>query len=952
MINAGIKKYKENLREAAQESARQAEESARAVESLTELKAQLEDGSKSTNDLSTAFKEQLKQMGYTEAGIDNLIKKYGGLEEAIKGTTEEVLAKNQADARAAKDDAKKSALTELGELVEGFTYEGGFIRLAFSVDNWIPEDIGQYSKEIQDEFQKFYDLGENADSTQNIDDLLAYYNQAQKVLDLLKNAAIDDEDIYNESAYLQAKSAVDKLSASMDGYANAITRVHEADAQIELANFLKTNDIATQEDFDSYIKGIEDGTIGMVDGKEASDSYKQALIDVANDAFPQFSNSAKDAGEKVNKMTVSLADSLDKLGKTKNSIKTLSDGLKEFEEEGSLSFSSISAIAEAFSKVDGIENYIARLSDAGLTSQEFREISGELTIALIEQKLETGDLTDADEKLVAKMLEEAGVANSAEVAHEMLTKAKVMQYIKTLDLNNVTNAEIQELTNLARQCGVTEQQLSLLTQAMEILANTDLNLGDKCAQLLQMAATAGIAMASLGTASSILAGLQDGSIGALKQLEYGQMESGKTITDLYKESIQETLNYFSGLSGEIVNIPATTYKPSKDKKNKESDTVSKPDFNDFDTDTSYYSEIEAWLEEGDRQITNIDSEISTLNKKLENTLETGNIEEAKIWEKALNEKLTEKQNLLHSYNEANRTTMDSLIKEIWSIAPELDGKSWDEITEVEKSQVIKRYEDAITLAKKNVITVQNAGKQALYNYDVAHNGKDKNEAERVEIEDANKAAEKSAQAGVDSAEAILNKVKGIFNDAKLVSEDIKDNSEEWWNVDSARISNYKALIDGQETFSNTWLENEIAFNRISEAGQMKAYGRMINNMKEFQKKILADETLSAEAREALWKYTNEKIIQYGKDAYTKGFSAIENAMSEALDEFNDEIESKTEYREFRRSKIDSRHTLLQKYFEVVNAISDASHEIDKELRASKAMEEYLDENTRKLLFND
>lgn len=955
LINAGIKKYKENLREAAQESARQAEESARAVESLTELKAQLEDGSKSTNDLSTAFKEQLKQMGYTEAGIDNLIKKYGGLEEAIKGTTEEVLAKNLADARGAKDDAKKSALTELGELVEGFTYEGGFIRLAFSVDNWIPEDIGQYSKEIQDEFQKFYDLGENADSTQNIDDLLAYYNQAQKVLDLLKNAAIDDEDIYNESAYLQAKSAVDKLSASMDGYANAITRVHEADAQIELANFLKTNDIATQEDFDSYIKGIEDGTIGMVDGKEASDSYKQALIDVANDAFPQFSNSAKDAGENVNKMTVSLANSLDNLEKTKSSIKTLSDGLKEFEEEGSLSFSSISAIGEAFSDVDGIENYIARLSDAGLTSQEFREISGELTIALIEQKLETGELTDADEKLVAKMLEEAGVANSAEVAHEMLTKAKVMQYIKTLDLNNVTNAEIQELANLAGQCGVTEQQLSLLTRAMEILANTDLNLGDKCTQLLQMAATAGIAMASLGTASSLLTDMQNGSIGALKQSE--QVYSKKSITDLYKESIQETLNYFSGLSGEIVNIPATTYKPSKDKKNKdkknsESDTVSKPDFNDFDTDTSYYSEIEAWLEEGDRQITNIDFEISTLNKKLENTLETGNIEEAKIWEKALNEKLTEKQNLLHSYNEANRTTMDSLIKEIWSIAPELDGKSWDEITEVEKSQVIKRYEDAITLAKNNVITVQNAGKQALYNYDVAHNGKDKNEAERVEIEDANKATEKSAQAGVDSAEAILNKVKGIFNDAKLVSEDIKDNSEEWWNVDSTRISNYKALIDGQETFSNTWLENEIAFNRISEAGQMNAYGRMINNMKEFQKKILADETLSAEAREALWKYTNEKIIQHGKDAYTKGFSAIENAMSEALDEFNDEIESKTEYREFRRSKIDSRHTLLQKYFEVVNAISDASHEIDKELRASKAMEEYLDENTRKLLFND
>mgnify|MGYP000652497610 CR=1 FL=1 len=771
----------------------------------------------------------------------------------------------------------------------------------------------------------------------NFDDFMMKYEEAKKMLQELYDEGMGESELYKG-----LNSFIAKFDTKVGEYKTAVEELESTKAGQKLADYINTSVGGYVDDLDEY-KIVVDWIKSNFTGKDADNA-----LGLLNAYFSEYAEKVNTATENVNKMTVSLADSLDNLEKTKNSIKTLSDGLKEFEEEGSLSFNSISAIGEAFSDVDGIENYIARLSDAGLTSQEFREISGELTIALIEQKLETGELADADEKLVAKMLKEAGVANSAEVAHEMLTKAKVMQYIKTLDLNNVTNAEIQELTNLARQCGVTEQQLSLLTRAMEILANTDLNLGDKCTQLLQMAATAGIAMASLGTASSLLTDMQNGSIGALKQQEYSE----KSITDLYRESIQETLNYFSGLSGEIVNIPATTYKPSKDKKNKESDTVSKPDFNDFDTDTSYYSEIEAWLEEGDRQITNIDSEISTLNKKLENTLETGNIEEAKIWEKALNEKLTEKQNLLHSYNEANRTTMDSLIKEIWSIAPELDGKSWDEITEVEKSQVIKRYEDAITLAKNNVITVQNAGKQALYNYDVAHNGKDKNEAERVEIEDANKATEKSAQAGVDSAEAILNKVKGIFNDAKLVSEDIKDNSEEWWNVDSTRISNYKALIDGQETFSNTWLENEIAFNRISEAGQMKAYGRMINNMKEFQKKILADETLSAEAREALWKYTNEKIIQYGKDAYTKGFSAIENAMSEALDEFNDEIESKTEYHEFRRSKIDSRHTLLQKYFEVVNAISDASHEIDKELRASKAMEEYLDKNTRKLLFND
>lgn len=928
------------------------------IRSLEELQSKLEDAKGSRYELSQIQTELNDAIGETQGLLNGESKAWDVANAKLKAN---IGLKKQQRKQAQQDKVNESKVL----------YDNNAIEIDWHTDK-SGEKAREYAKALG-AMETYTDGKTDWESYLKFIESDDYKNLSQKVKTALGDAMTFKTTYDTEWAeYLkeQAETALSVFDETISNYDGAggqefikglISDMAQDGASLSEISDVVTQVIKNQDIQDAINKYWESLVNPDINPEESLQAVKKIFDDIAaknpalKDFFDNFYNgivaggkAATDTSSDVNKMTVSLADSLDNLEKTKNSIKTLSDGLKEFEEEGSLSFNSISAIGEAFSDVDGIENYIARLSDAGLTSQEFREISGELTIALIEQKLETGELADADEKLVAKMLKEAGVANSTEVAHEMLTKAKVMQYIKTLDLNNVTNAEIQELTNLARQCGITEQQLSLLTRAMEILSNTDLNLGDKCTQLLQMAATAGIAMASLGTASSLLTDMQNGSIGALKQQEYSE----KSITDLYRESIQETLNYFSGLSGEIVNIPATTYKPSKDKKNKESDTVSKPDFNDFDTDTSYYSEIEAWLEEGDRQITNIDSEISTLNKKLENTLETGNIEEAKIWEKALNEKLTEKQNLLHSYNEANRTTMDSLIKEIWSIAPELNGKSWDEITEVEKSQVIKRYEDAITLAKNNVITVQNAGKQALYNYDVAHNGKDKNEAERVEIEDANKASEKSAQAEVDSAEAILNKVKGIFNDAKLVSEDIKDNSEEWWNVDSTRISNYKALIDGQETFSNTWLENEIAFNRISEAGQMKAYGRMINNMKEFQKKILADETLSAEAREALWKYTNEKIIQYGKDAYSKGFSAIENAMSEALDEFNDEIESKTEYHEFRRSKIDSRHTLLQKYFEVVNAISDASHEIDKELRASKAMEEYLDKNTRKLLFND
>ena len=42
---------------------------------------------------------------------------------------------------------------------------------------------------------------------------------------------------------------------------------------------------------------------------------------------------------------------------------------------------------------------------------------------------------------------------------------------------------------------------------------------------------------------------------------------------------------------------------------------------------------------------------------------------------------------------------------------------------------------------------------------------------------------------------------------------------------------------------------------------------------------------------------------------------------------------------------------MQSYYDVTNAVAEAQHEINKELRASQSMYEYLNEETRKLLFN-
>ena len=90
--------YKEKLHDIANENAEQAEKSAEYVDNLLDLQTQLKEGTKNSDELTNAFKEQLKAMGYTEEKIDDLIVKYGGLSGAISEATREALENAKTDA--------------------------------------------------------------------------------------------------------------------------------------------------------------------------------------------------------------------------------------------------------------------------------------------------------------------------------------------------------------------------------------------------------------------------------------------------------------------------------------------------------------------------------------------------------------------------------------------------------------------------------------------------------------------------------------------------------------------------------------------------------------------------------------------------------------------------------------------------------------------------------------
>ena len=90
--------YKNKIHEIADESSKQASQSSEYVTKLNDLQKELKNGTKSSDELTSAFKEQLLTMGYTESEIDNLIAKYNGLAGAISAATEEALKNARKDA--------------------------------------------------------------------------------------------------------------------------------------------------------------------------------------------------------------------------------------------------------------------------------------------------------------------------------------------------------------------------------------------------------------------------------------------------------------------------------------------------------------------------------------------------------------------------------------------------------------------------------------------------------------------------------------------------------------------------------------------------------------------------------------------------------------------------------------------------------------------------------------
>lgn len=517
-------------------------------------------------------------------------------------------------------------------------------------------------------------------------------------------------------------------------------------------------------------------------------------------------------------------------------------------------------------------------------TQEFSDTTQELQKLGKEGKVTAEMLNDPKyDAFIQKLIDIEFISDDTEGSLRFVASAfngtmqSAQKYVTSLKGNEINNF-VKDLKNEAKALGTTESELAKLTAAHVIFNDTGLST-EQQQQALQMLATK---IATTATEMKYLLQLFNVASG-----NFDAVDGSSTMTEQERRArTVRTRAYLKEKYG--IDLSPITIPEKEDDNPYDTDTgTGKSAFDD-----NYYSLVEAWLEDNKKEIDRLKKEQEDLNRQFENALETGNKDRVEILRAKLTENNKAQKDALHRQNNAHRTTKQDLMESLYQIAPELNGKSWEEISEVDLVSIENRLSNA---------------------------------AEETETSKKNN--------NKDKAKLQLNTFKGIVEDIKKVDNIIKENSDSWWDADENAKKYWASQIDFQDEYSRNWIENQKSFDKLTDEEELAAYGRMIYNNKEFQKRILNDISLTEEAKIELIKSTNDKILDIEKDAYDK--------RKELFDSGSD----------FGDTYIESKKTLLESYYDVTNSIAEAQHEINKELETSKTMYEYLDEDTRKLLFN-
>ena len=181
--------------------------------------------------------------------------------------------------------------------------------------------------------------------------------------------------------------------------------------------------------------------------------------------------------------------------------------------------------------------------------------------------------------------------------------------------------------------------------------------------------------------------------------------------------------------------------------------------------------------------------------------------------------------------------------------------------------------------------------------------------------------------------------KAYLENEKLIQDLTKENIKSIEDISDIASKALENHFDERNEISERWIQTQTDFDQLAIDGQIEAYARMVRNNREFLKEIEKNEHLSAEERDRLWKETSNKIVDYQLEAYS--------LVKKAIQQYGEEVEKGYD---IRISRLNSESSLLSTHFDLINAISEEQHNLNKELAEAEVAGAKMNKIERQTLF--
>lgn len=515
------------------------------------------------------------------------------------------------------------------------------------------------------------------------------------------------------------------------------------------------------------------GTSGNEKADKAANEAKEKLLELAEagkltvEAFnnsPIAENflkdtklSAEEATQKIN----GLISSADQLSSMKTGISSISNILGEKKENQSSKKTRTKGIGadtlagmpdDIKAQTKEYEHFVEVLGDGTSSMDECKEAANKLATAYVNSNNFLSNLTKENKDYYKSVLKEMGVENAAEVVKAALNKQKVNAKIATFDMKNATEQEISTLGSYVKSLDDSSKALAYYTLQQQIANNNALDTSDSVKNLMNLAKQCGITGEAISLMTSLAADM--------KTVEYYTTGDGKN--DRNAGDIVSNANYeVNGNKNRLNKIikkgvkvgtasPKVTPKDSsgskgKSKKGKSDKSKSKQQFD--------------WIS---RALDRLSSKLDLVKSKYDNLFTSKKIKNSDSLLKQQNKNLDKQYKLLQKTekyqkkaqkkytNKANSIKLDASLKKAVREG-RIKGRMKQLIATYgeKKAEKIQKYQDWYDKSqeqKKNRITTQTSKREnRIQKYqNIVDNADEKRSLAQAGKENATTAKDKNA----------------------------------------------------------------------------------------------------------------------------------------------------------------------------------------------------------------